>query len=341
MPTLSSVSEMRFDRRRALKTLFCASAYWSLNLRPAHAEIEVDPRALHLLSIGDFGTTGQYQVEVANAMQTFLNAHEMKPEALLLLGDNFYSKINPEFTIESERWRVGFESMYPEKAFPGPCYVVLGNHDYHDNVGGEKVQLAYAAEKKTRWTLPSKWYRFELGNPNEPLATVLALDSNLPSVSGGRVLAIGRQRPSLTEAEVSAQQQWLEEQLAGPRAPMTIVIAHHPLYSNGSHGDTEPLVKEWGPLFQKHQVHLYLCGHDHDLQHLELEDLFTSFVVSGAGGARTRALKIHRRAPYGRDVYGFTHYQLVPGAIAVSHFDTQGTLLHRFTKGSDGSVVIG
>ena len=35
---------------------------------------------------------------------------------------------------------------------------------------------------------------------------------------------------------------------AKPRAPFTLVMGHHPLYSNGDHGDTTALVEEWEPL---------------------------------------------------------------------------------------------
>jgi tartrate-resistant acid phosphatase type 5 len=328
------------SRRRALKTIFCSSAALSLNLGSRSALASTSGESLDYLAIGDFGTSSDDQRKVAAAMKAFCEGQSIKPEALLLLGDNFYSAAKDGFSTESIRWRNTFEDVYPAADFPGPCWVVLGNHDYHDNPGGEKVQLAYAKKPGTRWRLPAKWYRFDLGPAAVPLATVIALDSNLPEVSGGRGKT-GKPRESLTEEEAAQQHEWFVGQLQSPRAPFTIVVAHHPLYSNGSHGDTKALVEQWGPLLQEHRVQAFLCGHDHDLQHLELEGLFTSFVVSGGGGARTRALGSKRKVPYADDVHGFTHLRVEREALVFSHHGADGKLLHRFTKRQDGGFEIG
>lgn len=330
----------RMSRRRALQTLFCSSAALALNLRGVRGESPTSSDGLHLLAIGDFGTTGEFQEKVARSMQAFLDRTSIKTEGLLLLGDNFYSRVKEGFTVESPRWKSGFEEMYPASRFPGPCWAVLGNHDYHDNPGGEQVQLEYARRAGTRWALPAKWYRFELGSA-DPLLTVIALDSNLPNVSGGKNKTTGEPRASLTAEETEQQMTWLRSELARPRGRFTLVIGHHPLYSNGSHGDTRGIIEAWGPLLQEHRVHAYLCGHDHDLQHLELEGLHTSFVISGGGGARTRALKSDRQVPFARDVYGFTHLQVTPAGMTFAHYGLDGELLHRLTKRPDGAVEIG
>ena len=331
----------KMNRRRALETLFCSSAALALNLRPASAAAAIDRDALHFLLIGDFGTTGKEQHAVAAGMRTFQRQQRLSPAAMLLLGDNFYSPAKDGFSVQSARWRTTFEDVYPAADFPMPCYAILGNHDYHDNAGGEKVQLAYAARGGTRWTMPAKWFRCEFGSPR-PLVTVFALDSNLPTVSGGKHRATGMPMASLTVEEADRQLQGLDGELAKPRAALTIVIGHHPLYSNGDHGDTPPLIEHWGPVFQKHKVHAYVCGHDHDLQHLELAGQFTSHVLSGGGGANIRGLKnVDRTMPYGKPTHGFTHLEVHEGAMVFAHHAADGTLLHRFTKHQDGRVVIG
>jgi tartrate-resistant acid phosphatase type 5 len=330
-------------RRRVLKTLFCSSACLSLNLHLAGANPaakESGGEGTDLLVLGDFGTTGADQLKVAAAMRQFCGQTKITPHALLLLGDNFYSSVAGGFSTTSTRWKTTFEDVYPAASFPGPCWAVLGNHDYHDNHGGEKVQLDYAKLPGTRWKMPAKWYRFELGPKDSPLATVIALDSNLPSISGNKKLKDGTPRGSLTIAEAAEQLAWLEAELKKPRAPFTLVMGHHPLYSNGDHGDTKELVEQWGPLFQRHRVHAYLCGHDHDLQHLELEGLFTSFILSGGGGANIRKLESDRKIPYGRDIHGFTHLRAEREKLVFSHHDAEGRLLHRFTKLTDGSFQI-
>lgn len=328
------------DRRRALKTLFCSSAFLSLNLGARGVLEAAQEGELDLLMIGDFGTSGKEQLKVAAAMRKFCEKEAIQPHGLFLLGDNFYSKAKDGFSTESIRWKNTFEEVYPADAFPGPCWAVLGNHDYHDNAGGEKVQLEYAKRGGTRWTMPAKWYRFDLGPASAPLATVIALDSNLPRVSGGKDKKTGKAKASLSNEEYDEQMEWFKKELASKRAPFTIVMAHHPLYSNGDHGDNKALIEQWGPLLQEHKVHAYLCGHDHDLQHLELEGLHTSFVLSGGGGANTRKLEEDRKMPYGRDIHGFTHLRIGREAMVFTHLDNEADSVHRFTKRLDGSIAI-
>ena len=329
------------NRRRAIKTLFCSSAALALNLRPQSLSAATEMSGLQLLAIGDFGTGAADQKAVAKAMESFVLKQNLKPEAMLLIGDNFYGPTKEGFSVDAKRWRTDIEEMYPASVLPGAMYPVLGNHDYHDNIGGEKVQLAYAQKSGVRWKMPAKWYRVDLGGA-QPLLTLICLDSNLPSVSGAKDKKTGMPRPSLTAEEAVAQQEWLAAELAKPRAPFTLVMGHHPLYSNGDHGDTKPLIKDWEPLFQKHQVHAYLCGHDHDLQHLELEGKFTSHILSGGGGARTRKMESnHPAMPYGQDIHGFTHISVQADALSFAHHSVDGSLVHRFTKRLDGKVELG
>jgi len=336
MPSSSAAN--RITRRSALKTLFCSSVALAMNLKPQLLSAAgFDSSDQHLLMIGDFGSNSKEQAAVARALQKYVGDHSLKTEGLLLLGDNFYSKM--EGGLESKRWQTGFEEMYPASSFPGPCWAILGNHDYHDNAGGEQTQLAYAKRSGTRWTMPAKWYRFELPKEN-PLVTFICLDSDLRSVSGGTDAKTKRIRASLTEAEEQEQHAWLEKELAKPRARFTIAVGHHPLYSNGSHGDTKGLIKAWDEPFNKHGVHMYLCGHDHDLQHLEIEGKKTSFVVSGGGGARVRELKSDRKTPYGKNVYGFSHLQIGRERLILRHIDANGIQVHAFTKLADHSIKL-
>ncbi len=329
------------SRRRAIQTLFCSSAALALNLRNT-AQAEISHEGLNFLTIGDFGTGGVDQKRVAAAMQAFVTKNSLKPDALWFIGDNFYSKDkSPDgFSTGSPRWKSEIEDMYPVSAFPGPTYAVLGNHDYHDNVGGEKVQIDYTKKTGARWHMPAKWYRLDLGTP-KPLVTFLCLDSNLPAVSGAKDTKTRKARPSMTAAESAEQLAWFKAELKKPRAPFTIVVAHHPLYSNGDHGDTKALITQWDGLLQEHKVHAYLCGHDHDLQHLELVGKFTSHVLSGGGGAKTRVLDITHQKSFAKQTNGFSHLSITTSALRFTHFDADGGQLHTFSKKLDGSVTIG
>jgi tartrate-resistant acid phosphatase type 5 len=185
--------------------------------------------------------------------------------------------------------------------------------------------------------MPSLWYRFEFPE-KKPLITFLALDSNMPFADGSS--SRGRDF-TLTQQQQAQQLAWLEQELERPRAtPFLVVMGHHPVYSNGVHGDHPVLVRDWKPLFQKHKVHLYLAGHDHDMQHLEFEGHPTSFVISGGGGALLTNPKSDpsQRGPYGRKVYGFSHLSVTPRQMTLRHLDSEGRTLHAFTKTPEGKI---
>ena len=290
----------------------------------------------HWLMIGDFGSQEPAQSAVAGGMKDYVKGLGVKPQGLLLLGDNFYKKTD-KWSVKSERWQKGFEEMYPKEVFDCPCPAVLGNHDYHDNIGGEEVQLAYAKKEGTRWHMPAKWYRIDT-----PLITFLALDTNLLSLSGIKDKKTGETKPSLSASEENEQLAWFKSELAKPRtAPWLVVMGHHPVYTNGIHGDSKELVDTYAPLMQEHGVHLYLCGHDHDMQHLELEGQKTSFLLSGGGGARVRELKNKdRKMPYGQHIYGFSHLAASKDRLIVRHLDANRNQVHAFEKRPDYSFAV-
>jgi len=308
-----------------------------LNLRPHQVLAEETAgKDRHFLVIGDYGSDEAPQTAVAQGMTHYARKLALKPDGLFLLGDNFYSQGLDR--VDSLRWRTGFEAMYPADVFPGACYAILGNHDYHDNKGGERAQLAYAKRGGTRWTMPHKWYRQEFGD----LITLLALDTNLRSLSGTIHPKIKIPQASLSATEEAEQWAWLEAELAKPRGRFTVVAGHHPVYSNGMHGDSKELVEKLAPMLQRHGVHLYLCGHDHDLQHLEFEGQKTSFVISGGGGARIREAKnLERKTPYFNAVYGFSHLQANADRLLLRHLDANGNQIHSLEKKPDFSWKTG
>ena len=315
-------------RRRFLKQTFAFSAAASLvgcgqsanQIVNSVSAVARKEEVSHILMLGDWGSDGvpSSQQQVAIGMQTYVANQHISTDALIMLGDNFYGSL-PGGTADP-RWRTQFEQMYPASIFNCPAYATLGNHDYE----GSKVatELAYAQTGNTRWTMPSRYYRFTFPSQN-PVATFVCLDSNVP--------------------DDPTQREWLTNILSEPlTTPFLAWFAHHPVYSNGPHGDNNALVTAWDPLLRKNGVHLYLAGHDHDLQHLEFAGHPTSFICSGGGGAPLYHLPLPAgaRGPFAEMAFGFTHLQLQPNLMTIRHIGIDGTTLHAFTKTPDGHVTI-
>lgn len=338
------------SRRQLLRQVFAYSAAAALAHRaPVLSAPPPAEEGLHFLMLGDFGNAKKYrlvkegakpsakdgnpdapsmQSQVAVAMQGYVKSRGVTPEGLFMLGDNFYGTM--EGGVASPRWKEGFEDMYPADVFPGPCWAMLGNHDYdEENFHKVAAELSYAdANPKTRWKMPAKWYRVDYPTVN-PVVTCLILDSNYHN-----------HLAYLTEDEKKKQQAWMESELNKPRAPWTLAFGHHPLYSNGPHGDSAELIAAWGPLFQKYGVAAYFCGHDHDLQHLEFEGVSTSFIVSGGGGASITKLKKPDRRIYSESTYGFSHLTIAKDKLVLRHIDPTQKQLHAFSRTLAGTVEI-
>jgi tartrate-resistant acid phosphatase type 5 len=171
-----------YSRRRLIKTLFFSSVAMKVNLSDRLLAQAAPSGSLDFLAIGDFGTHNQ--MRVARAMAKYAKSLGKPTDGLLMLGDNFYGPMPGG--VKSKRWQTGFSIPYPSSIYPGPCWAVLGNHDYRDEPGNEKIQLGYAASlnRKTRWTMPGKYYRVDLPTVN-PQVTFLMIDTNWESINQG------------------------------------------------------------------------------------------------------------------------------------------------------------
>ena len=266
---------------------------------------------LHLFCFGDWGVQGDpNQKSVARALKKYAENLLLTPDALFLLGDNFYG---PLPGTDSPRWKKEFEDMYPASVFPGKCYAVLGNHDYDDQPGGEKIQLAYAQTPGTRWTLPDLWYRLDL-----PQATFLCTDTHYAK---------------LTKKQIASQRAWLEEQLAAPRlTPWLFVCGHHPVMSCGpQHGDSEHL-QSWRELFYRRGVNAYLAGHEHDLQHLREEGRPTHWLISGGGGRDLHPVEPGSSTRFAEARFGFLHLSINAKEMQATFVGTNAEPVYTFRQ---------
>jgi tartrate-resistant acid phosphatase type 5 len=306
---------------------WAASRFGALQAKETAASLG---NGVHLLALGDYGTKGNKpQTSVAKQMAKFADGLGQPLTAVLALGDNFYSTIKPG------RIKREFEDMYSAKSLPCSFYVCAGNHDYgtakYDyQVGKLQLQLDYAKNHpESRWKFPGKWYTVELPSPENPLVKIIVLDGSY-------------WEGALTPQEKIAQRRFFKEELAKKtKAPWTWMVNHYPLFSETvDRGDNKRLIDEWGKQLQEHDISLALAGHDHTLQHLEVEGYRPSFIVSGAGGARLYDCRVSNRGFVNNQVFGFNHIHVTPELLTVQFIDAQGRQLHAFTRDRQGKVEV-
>jgi tartrate-resistant acid phosphatase type 5 len=220
-------------------------------------------------AIGDFGTGMEPQHRIAAAMR---RRHAERAFDLgVTLGDNFYD--DGMESPSDPRWTTWWRDLY------GPMgitfYASLGNHDWHLH-DSPAAQILYTSLDPS-WQMPAAYYTFTAGP-----VQFFAIDTN----------------------QVSRKQlAWLDEALTRSTARWKIVYGHHPIYSDGEHGDSPELIERLMPLL-RNRVQLYLSGHEHDLQHLPAVD-GVHFFISGGGGRDLRDPGTTRRALFAVAAYGF------------------------------------
>ena len=212
------------------------------------------------------------------------------------LGDNFYpaGSAGPN----DPRWERDFEALYGKLGVP--FYASLGNHDWllADSPAAEILH----ASPGGHWRLPAQRYTFVAGP-----AQFFAVDTSLLS---------------------RAQLEWLDRELGRSTARWKIVYGHHPIYSHGAHGD-QPAVRDNLLPLLRGRAHLYVCGHDHDMQVLA-PDNGVHFVVAGGGGAMTRPITPGPRSLFAASRNGFAVLEAGQDKLAVRLVGDDGQTLYEF-----------
>jgi Calcineurin-like phosphoesterase len=199
------------------------------------------------LALGDFGTGGDFQQRIADAMCREVEGEPVR--YVVTTGDNVYGSGEPE----------DFDSDFKE---PYSClfqrgvrfHAVLGNHDVITRGGQPEIN-------DPAFGMPARYYVWRLG-----VISFIMLESN-----------------GLDEDP--EQLQWMRKELARAQSsPWTIVVFHHPVFSAGTvHGPTPGFDEILARPFSQFGVDLVLNGHDHNYQHAELDGV--TYVVTGGGGA--------------------------------------------------------
>ena len=203
-------------------------------------------------------------------------------EAVLLLGDNFYT--HGVETSTSSRFRDTFEAVYPPSLFRQlPFYVVAGNHDHRGNV---QAQIDYHGSP--RWHFPALYYTLRWNFTSSSGAARAAEIVMIDTVSLAGLCLAEEEYPGCplefaAGAEEDAGEEqwaWLAQQIDASTADFLWVAGHYPIYSAGSDGTTAVLVQRLLPMLRQAEAH-YISGHDHMLEHIESDGV--NMFVTGPG----------------------------------------------------------
>lgn len=277
----------------------------------APSPLSENQEVVRFAAIGDTGVGNAGQRQVARAVGEV--CAERGCDFVLLLGDNYY----PRGMQAPDDPRIDelITGVYGDLGLP--VYAVLGNHDWghgRDHAAAA-WQVAWAREHAFVH-MPERYYRFSAGP-----ATFFALDTTSVFFGSG-----------------ADQAAWLAQDLPNTQTPWRVVFGHHPLRSNGEHGNAGayeglswvPVVRgrPLADLLNTHvcgKADLYLSGHDHLLQWIRHCD--TELIVSGAGAAHTELVDRGNTPRFAAARLGLAWVELgAQGTVAF--YDEQGKSLY-------------
>jgi Calcineurin-like phosphoesterase len=247
--------------------------------------------------VADTGTGGIKQYEVGRALARY---HQQNPfDRVLLAGDNIYT--NGEFTKIKSVFTLPYQELLARGV---KFYACLGNHDVRPADKGAS-QVAYPD-----FNMQGKRY-YTHGNDDVRFFT---LETN--SIV------------NVNDPDRVAQLEWLDRELGASKAKWKIVSGHHNIYSAGVYGINEVMERDVTPILKKHQVKLWINGHDHNYQRSQpIEG--TTYLVCGGGGAGLYPVKPRSWTAFAQSVHSFGIVEVYADQIVMTGIDSYSRVLDR------------
>jgi tartrate-resistant acid phosphatase type 5 len=259
---------------------------------------------LRALVLGDFGDETAQQAAVARGVA---EAHARAPFDLAFSpGDNLYdcgpdprrpgaeacrfaedgASVAPGFAAPADPRFDRFDARFPalrRDGSPVPVFLALGNHDVAGSGGCAEGPLRPDAQARLKaclevahaspvWRMPARHYVVDRGP-----ARFIVLDSNL---------LLGDYGGFTLEGEIT----FLRGAVEGCRERPCFVVAHHPTATAAQHRvEADAAYRARVRRLEDAAggaVAAWLCGHDHDLQHLRAAGGYDVLVSGNASRGR-------------------------------------------------------
>jgi tartrate-resistant acid phosphatase type 5 len=279
-------------------------------------------KGLHFLIISDWGWNGgKAQQEVADQMTK--TAREMEPNFIVSCGDNF--QVQGVASVQDPLWLSNFEYVYKDPSLQVDWYPVLGNHDYKGNT---QAEIDYSAISR-RWRMESRYYSIVEKINDSISARLIFLDT--PPLVDDYYNKPGF--PDIVKQDTAKQMAWLKDVLSSSKEQWKIVFGHHPIYSASKiHGNSAALIAHIKPLLEQYHAQLYICGHDHDLQHLREKNGHIDYIVTGTGG-EPRPNSSNAMTLFSGSAPAFSTVAMYGDSIKISFIDSRGQTLYSMARG--------
>jgi len=286
---------------------------------------------MQVIGIGDFGE----EEESSNLKRCIQVIHRIQqPKNVLIgLGDNFYPNGIDVYMDEESFQKVRSFFLYKKKTHTnkirnilflmkqylrrhtekfrklrGRMHMILGNHDYYSNHSDRLELFLHRKENQFKWYMKNKWYNF-VRTYNGFKIEFIAIDTNVESLS---------------KDEMQKQKSFLQNiLLIKKKCHYRIIFGHHPLFSNGQHGNaTGALRKFYEFIIKLGRIDIIMSGHDHDKQILQRK-IFKQTIIQIVSGSSCRSRPINilaqkRKGDIFTATYGFIELLLRKSSFVIN-----------------------
>jgi tartrate-resistant acid phosphatase type 5 len=327
------------------------------------------PRDINILSLGDWGSASLGGYHLRNAESTSdamkIYASEYKPKLILNTGDNFYycgikNTSDPQINTD-------YVSLFGNIGLY--WYNTLGNHDYGFNPAAQ-LELNQIIPN---WVMDDRYYhrRVILSNIDSNTTTlnitlnitlhIIVLDTN-PCINDYRGEDRAKWDPcniqyptcspmpgecmfhhNIIAQDCKTQLDWFNATVSSiPPNEWVFVLGHH----KADEIDTEDFLS----IINSDRVHLYLNGHNHNLEHYSVDEN-PKYITTGAAGmviignkgntnvklhntsSEFNARNHHVKSVWSKIITGFTSHTFTDYGTKVrtDFWDVNQHILHSFT----------
>ena len=204
-------------------------------------------------------------------------------------------------------------------------YPVLGNHDYK---GSTQAEIDYSKISR-RWRLTAHYYSV-VKKINDSISVRLIFMDTPPLVNEYHRNPAGY--PDIAAQDTAKQLKWLKDELSNAKEQWKIVFGHHPVFSaSHTHGNTQEMISKVKPLLVKYGAQFYICGHDHDFQHLKVKGQQTDYIVTGTGGEPRPAFR-NDSTVFSMSAAGFSLISFHADSARIYFINTKGKAVYAYAR---------
>jgi hypothetical protein len=299
---------------------------------------------LNFISVGDWGGAALGGYHLKNAQNVALSMYKIanitSSKFIINTGDNFYycgiqNTTDPQITED-------YTSLFANIDLP--WYNSLGNHDY-----GFKPEAQLELSKIIKnWIMDDRYYWHKLIY-DEATINLIALDTN-PCINDYRGNDRAKWDPcnyefptcgpnpgecffheNIIAQQCKPQLLWLKDAISKiPKNEWIIIYGHHPAQ--------EINAEDFQSLLDNPNIHLYLNGHVHSLQHYSINGN-AKYITTGAGSMVVPDADLHLKVPtknknvneiWGKPITGYTTHTIIGNKLTTHFRDGNNNIVYSF-----------